>query len=191
MDRETICFYDRDPDGYAQSVMCNDVSSLVGRFSALLNPGARVLDLGCGPGRDTISLISEGFDVMPVDGSEGMCAVASRNTGLDVVRMDIADLDFDGEFDGVWANASLLHLHPDEIPIAFRSILRALRPGGVLFVSFKRGGFRGRRDGRWYTDLEPDRLGELASTAGFGAIRIWTGSDSRGTDWTYGLFRRP
>ena len=190
MDPETMAFYDGDPEGYSASTIDGDVSDLRGRFSSLLAPGARVLDLGCGSGRDTLAFTRDGFDVTAVDGSEGMCRVASVYTGVPVRCLDFMDLDYEGEFDGVWACASLLHLRPDELPTALSLIRRALVDGGVLCMSFKRGGFSGRRDGRWYTDLEPEAMAGLAEGAGLSVVGIWTDADARGTEWVNGLFRK-
>ena len=105
-------------------------------------------------------------------------------------RLDFLELDYEGEFDGIWACASLLHLRPDELPTALSLVRRALADGGVLCMSFKRGDFSGRRDGRWYTDLEPDRMEMLAEDAGFTVIDIWDDADARGTEWVNGLFRK-
>ena len=190
MDPETMEFYDGDPEGYAASTIGGDVSDARGRFFRLLASGARVLDLGCGSGRDTMAFMREGFAVTAVDGSEGMCRVASQHTGAPVRRLDFLELDYEGEFDGIWACASLLHLRPDELPTALSLVRRALADGGVLCMSFKRGDFSGRRDGRWYTDLEPDRMEMLAEDAGFTVIDIWDDADARGTEWVNGLFRK-
>ena len=148
MEPTTRAYYDHDPEGYSESTLSNDMTDLLGRFASRLPQGGRVLDLGCGSGRDTIALRDMGFTVVPVDGSEGMCRVASENTGSEVRCLDILDLDYVGEFDGVWACASLLHLKGDEIPQALTLINRALVDGGVLYMSFKLGRFYGIRDGR-------------------------------------------
>lgn len=190
MDPQTQAFYDGDPEGYSESTIRNDVSEIMGRFVARLRPGSRVLDLGCGSGRDTLTLRRLGFDVVPADGSEGMCRVAGRNTGSDVLRLDIADMDFEGEFDGVWACASLLHLLPGEVVPALEGIRRALRPGGAAYVSFKEGTFSGMRDGRWYTDMTSDAVADAAAAAGFSSWDIWASADGRGTRWTNAILDR-
>lgn len=190
MDR-TIGFYDSDPEGYARLTLDRDVSHLREAFASLLPDGARVLDLGCGSGRDSKAFIDMGFDVVPTDGSEGMCRVASEFLGVPVRHLLFSDLDYMEEFDGVWANASLLHAHPEGMGQVLRLILRSLRPGGVVFASFKTGKFAGVRDGRWYTDVSPEGLGELATSSGFCVLDLWTGADVIGTVWTYGLLKLP
>ena len=191
MDQVTRDFYDGDPEGYAESTFGNDVSDLRRRFLEHLDPGARILDLGCGSGRDTIAFRDAGYEVVPVDGSEGMCRVASANTGDSVRCLDFMDLDYIEEFDGVWACASMLHLHPEEISDVTALVRRALRCGGVFYTSFKSGGFAGYREGRWYTDVRPDGLRSMASSSGFDVLDVWSTVDPRGTVWTNALFGKP
>ena len=118
-----------------------------------------------------------------MDGSEGMCRVASSNLGSEVRRLDFLELDYEDEFDGVWACASLLHLKADEVPVVLGLIRRALRVGGVVYVSFKEGTFEGFRDGRWYTDMTVDGLVRMAGDAGLPAEDVWLNTDPRGTVW--------
>ena len=187
MDETTRRFYDGDPDGYSEATRWNDVADLTGRFITHLPNGARILDLGCGSGRDTLAFRRLGFEVVPVDGSEGMCRIASENTGSEVRRLDFLDLDYVDEFDGVWACASLLHLRPEEIPEVMGLVRRALRIKGVFFLSFKEGGFRGYRDGRWCTDMTPEGLRELAEETGFEVLDMWESVDRRGVRWVSGI----
>lgn len=187
MDETTRGFYDGDPEGYSESTRWNDVTSLTGRFISRLPPGARILDMGCGSGRDTLAFRRLGFGVVPVDGSEGMCRIASEFTGSEVRRLDFLDLDYVDEFDGVWACASLLHLRPEEIPEVMDLVRRALRSGGVFFLSFKEGDFRGYRDGRWYTDMTSEGLRELAEGTGFEVLDMWESVDRRGVRWVSGI----
>ena len=187
MDETTRGFYDGDPEGYSEATRWNDVTDLTGRFISRLPPGARILDLGCGSGRDTLAFRHLGFHVVPVDGSEGMCRIASESTGSEVRRLDFFDLDYVDEFDGVWACASLLHLRPEEIPEVMALVRRALRSGGVFFLSFKEGDFRGYRDGRWYTDMTSEGLRELAEETGFEVLDTWESVDRRGVRWVSGI----
>ena len=190
MDPETMEFYDGDPEGYAASTIGGDVSDARGRFFRLLASGARVLDLGCGSGRDTMAFMREGFAVTAVDGSEGMCRVASQHTGAPVRRLDFLELDYEDEFDGVWACASILHLRPEEISDVMALVRRALRCGGVFYISFKSGGFSGYREGRWYTDVQLDGMRTMATGSGFDVLDVWSTVDPRGTVWTNALLEK-
>lgn len=187
----TLDFYDADPEGYASSTFGADMSDILGRFASRLPQGARVLDLGCGSGRDSLALMRMGFDVVSVDGSEGMCRVAERLSGIRVRNILFDDLDYVGEFDGVWACASLLHVASDNLPRILRLVGRSLRPGGILYMSFKEGTFEGERDGRHYTDMTASDLDRLTSSCGFHTEDSWTSNDFvRGIAWTNTIVRR-
>ena len=75
--------------------------------------------------------------------------------------MYFQDLNFDNDFDGVWACASLLHLEKDKLPDVLTKITKALKGGGVLYASFKYGTFSGERNGRFFTDLDDESFETL------------------------------
>lgn len=79
-------------------------------FLSYLKPGARILDFGCGSGRDTKYFLEHGFEVDAIDGSERLCALAGKLTGIPVKQMLFEDLDAMDVYDGIWACASVLHL---------------------------------------------------------------------------------
>ncbi len=90
-------------------------------------PGERILDLGCGDGVLTASLVAAGASVLGIDASEEMLT-AARTRGLDVQQLDARCLAFDSEFDAVFSNAAL-HWIPDAA-VVVRGVVRALKPGG-------------------------------------------------------------
>lgn len=183
MDDVTLRYYDADPAGYADSTEGIDMSPQRGRFASGLPAGGRILDLGCGSGRDAAVFAEAGFRVTAVDGSEGMCREARRRTGLEVRRLLFGDLDYDSEFDGVWACASLLHVPRAGLPAVMSLVCRALVPGGRAFVCFKHGGFEGLRDGRMYTDMDEASLREALRGTGLEPedVRVTVSAD--GTRW--------
>lgn len=190
MDDRTIGFYDSDPQGYSDTTFGNDVSASRDDFASRLPKGSKILDLGCGSGRDTLALMERGFDVTAVDGSSGMCAVAERNTGRPVRWLLFRDLDYVDEFDGVWACASLLHLPRRELAAVMGLVHRSLRHEGILFASFKKGDSEGFRDGRWYTDMTESSMEELAESTGFSVVDVRTETDARGVEWVSAILRK-
>lgn len=111
-------------------------------FLRILN-GKRMLDLGCGPGRDSLFFKSSGLSVFSVDLSENM-AKSSKKKGLDAIIMDMEHMGFkDKSFDGVWAYTSLLHVPKQKIDDVLISIYNVLKDGGVLFLAMKEGNFEG------------------------------------------------
>lgn len=184
MSMDTIDFYDMDPEGYSDKTFGADMSDSRNRFIKYLPRGSRILDLGCGSGRDSKAFASMGFSVTPVDGSEGMCRVAEKNTGLKVRRLLFEDLDYEGCFEGVWACSSLLHVPSKELPDIFNKISRALVPGGILYTTFKKGMFEGTREGRYYTDMTCELLTEFIDACGMNVLELWESEQPDGkTEW--------
>lgn len=163
-DPGTLSFYDREAEAYAARRPAGRHERL-DAFLAALGPGAAILELGCGGGQDAEAMLAAGFDVTPTDGSPGLAAQAERRLGRPVRVMLFEDLDEAERYDGVWANACLLHVPQAALPAALGRVWRALKPGGRLFASFK-AGQGGDRDalGRYYNF--PSRPGLEAAFRG-------------------------
>ncbi len=157
-DRATLAFYAERAEVYTGAEAGGMARGLAG-FMALLAAGARVLDLGCGGGRDTAAMIAAGFEVEAVDGSPEMAAKAEARLGRAVRVMRFDELDAVAEYDAVWANASLLHVPRGALPGVLGRVHRALRPGGLHFASYKAGGVEGRDTfGRYFNYLTRRRF---------------------------------
>ena len=153
MTDSTLEYYRVNAEAFSKATVGVDFSEMANRFLELLPPGAAILDLGCGSGRDSLYFLKRGFRVTAADGSPEMCRIASRNTGLQVRTLLFGNLDYENAFDGIWACASLLHLPAEKLGPVFRKAERALRPRGVMYASFKYGTFSGMRNGRFFTDF--------------------------------------
>lgn len=151
--RSTSAYYEMFGEEYAAATMRLDVSEHVARFAGMLAPGARVLDAGCGAGRDLVALNEAGLDPVGLDSSTHLVRIARRLSGLPVTVGDLRTPPYgDASFGGVWAMASLLHLERGETTGALRKLGALLVPGGILFTSVKRGRGRQQDDtGRWFT----------------------------------------
>ncbi|MBO4502646.1 MAG: class I SAM-dependent methyltransferase [Candidatus Methanomethylophilus sp.] len=186
----TLDFYDRNAEEYGGMTFSADMSETRQVFLNLLKEGDSVLDLGCGSGRDSKAFLEAGLAVTAVDGSAGMCEVARRNTGLPVRRMLFSELDYDSEFDGVWACASLLHVPAAELPGVLSLVRRALKDWGVFFCCFKKG-WGERTDGeRVYTDMLLNTLSDLLGESGFLPIRVWETPGPNGATWVNAVSRK-
>ena len=102
-------------------------------------PGNKIVDLGCGAGRDAEQFVKDNFDYLGIDFSEGMLKIAqNRVAGGQFRLMDLRTLDLPLEsFDGFWASASLLHFPKIEVPTILKSFYNLLKPSGVGFISVK------------------------------------------------------
>ena len=136
------------------------------RFAALLPAGGRVLDAGCGSGRDARVFRDWGFEVTATEAAPKLAALASAHVGLPVQVKTFDQMDWQERFDGVWTCASLLHVAEADLPATLSRLRRALVPGGVWFMSFKYG--RGERQAgqRRFTDLDEAAGRALIAAAG-------------------------
>ena len=107
-------------------------------FVKLLPSGAKILDLGCGSGRDSLAFQKRGFNVLAVDGAEEMVK-HTLSLGVPAQQMWIEDIAFMNEFDAIWCCASLVHVKKERLPDVFNRIQQALKPTGIALVSFKKG----------------------------------------------------
>ena len=177
---KTLDYYAHNAEQFAADTGAVDFSSVQNRFLAKLQPGASILDLGCGSGRDTEAFLERGFAVTAADGSPELCALAEARTGIPVRRMLFRELDDCETYDGIWANASILHVSSAELPEIFRRVVTALKAGGVLYISFKYGTFEGDRNGRYYTDHTEETF--AAFLTGFPELNVeeqWISGDVR------------
>lgn len=155
---KTLSYYNNAAKSFIEGTIDTDLSELRQRFLDYLPASAHILDLGCGSGRDSKAFLDMGYTVTAMDGSLECCKLASDYIGQEVLCKTFEELDFDQAFDGIWACASLLHVPYGELAGIFKKITKALKPGGVLYASFKYGEFEGGRNGRYFTDLNEVRL---------------------------------
>lgn len=150
---KNLQFYQTNAQHYAIETLKFDMRALQQKFTDLLPSKAHILDLGCGSGRDSRAFIDHGYKVTAVDGSAEIASAASTYLGQDVAVKLIQDLNAVETFDGIWACASLLHITKSQIPKTFESIGRALKPGGIWYMSFQCGdGERWDDQGRFFND---------------------------------------
>lgn len=152
-------------------------------FLSKLPKRARILDAGCGPGRDSGYFSSKGHTVTGIDLSCEFLAIAKDHApNAAFSLMDLRRISFpDESFDGIWACASLLHLKREEVPAVFASFHRILTHGGTLFVMVKAGtgeqvvrGGMVRSKLRFFTYFQPDELKTMLTDAGFAVENIYT-----------------
>ncbi|MBX3481658.1 MAG: class I SAM-dependent methyltransferase [Caulobacter sp.] len=140
--------------------------------------GGGVLDLGCGGGQDAAVMLEAGLEVDALDGSPLLAAEAERRLGRPVRVMRFEALADEDRYEGVWANASLLHVPTAALPGVIGRVWRALMPGGLLFASFKAGEAPGRDSlGRYFNFLSQEALAAaFAEAADWSTVEIEAGA---------------
>jgi 2-polyprenyl-3-methyl-5-hydroxy-6-metoxy-1,4-benzoquinol methylase len=138
-DVDSAAWYDRNTHRYIDNTQAVDLSNIYERFLRYIPAGGRILDAGCGSGRDSLAFHRLGYDVVAMDASIEMVKHVSRLLGIEAIHRRHQDVDFVDAFDGVWSMASLLHVPHAELPAVLGKYRTALVPGGALFASFKHG----------------------------------------------------
>lgn len=153
---KTLKYYNENAQSFASGTVSVKFTEVQDKFLEKLNPDAYILDFGCGAGRDTKYFLSRGYQVDVVDGSEQLCRIASKYTGIKVRQMLFQELDEKEKYDGIWACASILHLPKKQLREVLKNMYAALKPEGWIYTSFKYGEFEGERNGRYFTDFTTD-----------------------------------
>jgi SAM-dependent methyltransferase len=170
----TLAYYEGIAESFRAGTADHDVSQ---NIAALLRhiegtPPFRILDFGCGPGRDLQAFTRLGHVAVGLEGSAPFARMAREASGCEVWQQDFLAPSLPaGRFDGVFANASLFHVPGAGLPRVLGALHATLRPRGVLFSSNPRGdnqeGWNGDRYGA-YHDLEGWRRHLVA--AGFAEL---------------------
>ena len=176
--RRTLDYYECNAERYSSATLDADLSCLYQAFLRSLPKGARILDAGSGSGRDSLAFLRQGYNVSAFDASLALCRLSEQLTGVSTREIQFQDFEGCKEYDGIWACASLLHVPIAELPASIFRLICALKPGGVMYMSFKHGsGERVASDGRFYTDLTSDGLRVLINEiSGIWIRKIWTSS---------------
>ena len=180
MDKITLSYYNTHAQDFVQGTVGVDFHITQDRFLAQLPAGAKILDFGCGSGRDTKYFLERGFAVEATDGSAELCKLASEHTGISVKQMLFDELDAVAKYDGIWACASILHLAWKDLVVVMQIMVRAVKGEGVIYTSFKYGQFTGERNGRFFTDLDEEGLARLLEEVGGLEVKeLWITGDVR------------
>ena len=191
---KTIHYYNQNAETFFAATATVNMEPVYQRFLHLLPPTGRILDAGCGSGRDAKAFAEKGYSVDAFDASPALAKLASEFTGQPVEVMSFLDFDRHQHYDGIWACASLLHVPEIDLAQALHRLWRGLKPSGVLYVSFKHGTAEREQGGRVFTDTTEDQLrNRVQALEGLASIDIWLTADQRPDrqeEWVNGLFRK-
>ena len=174
-----IEYYNINAASFVAGTQNVDMSLWRDKFESYVADGGRILDAGCGSGRDSKAFIQHGFSVVAFDASGEMCKAASELIGQEVWQMKFQEIAFDEEFDGIWACASLLHVSYEELPEVMNKLRKALKPKGVIYVSFKYGDSKMVKGERTFSNFTEATVAKLLNETGFAVIECGITGDVR------------
>ena len=157
----TLKYYSKKAEEFANDTQDVKFTELQEEFLKHLNPDAKILDLGCGSGRDSKYFIDKGYSVVALDGCKELCEIATHHIGQNVIHSTFEDFETEETFDGIWACASLLHLPIEKLPIIIEKFANNLNKNGCFYLSFKYGDFSGLKNGRYFTYLTEETFKQI------------------------------
>lgn len=176
----TINYYNKNASDFVSGTVNVDFTATQNKFLDKLPKNARILDFGCGSGRDTKYFLEQGYQVDAIDGSEELCRLASQYTGIPVKHMYFQELDAEDTYDGIWACSSILHLPKAELLPVMKKMAAALKKNGIIYTSFKCSEFEGERNGRYFTDFTMETFREfIAPIEELSITEFWITGDVR------------
>ena len=183
MNAQTVALFDKYAEQYADLTFPNILQYELNRFISLLSKNARILDIGCGSGRDVQYFMDYGFQAVGIDASENMISEAKRRVvegSFEVMNMQ--SLDFQKEsFGAAWVLDAISFIDKTDVQKFLSSIYEVLKKDGVIFIS--------ARQGVGETEIEYEKLGkskikiaffyqeeleELLSKNGFEILNLFT-----------------
>lgn len=176
----TLSYYNENAKEFVSDTIDVTFTEMQDIFLEYVPEGGKILDFGCGSGRDTKYFLSKGYDVQAIDGSVELCKIASEYTGIIVKQMLFDELDACEEYDGVWACASILHVKKQQLPEIIQKIATATKKNGTVYLSFKYGDFEGVKNGRYFTYLTEESIEKILCEIPTLTIdRLWITKDVR------------
>ena len=174
----TLSWYRDNAIQYAEETRNSLVLDALWEFLSRMKEGGTILDYGSGSGRDSAYFLDKGFSVDSLDGSAEMKAQAERLFGIKVKLASFLSLEEKDKYDGLWAQASILHLEEHDLRVALTLIERALKRDGVFYSSFRKGEEDGYENGRWFTNMTERRFLSFLPASLY-VEKIWESQDVR------------
>ena len=191
MDVPTLLYYDKNAQSLANRYEMAEMGYTHRNLLRHLPEGGRVLEIGCGSGRDAFFLLNHGYEVTVVVASSEMLRAAIATHPELAGRIYHAPIPLPSEhpllnvsFNALVMIATVMHISDQDLFECVSQIGRLLEPNGILFISTSIGreGFTEDRDseGRIYVERQPDELQLLFERLGFRLIANYQNEDFLG-----------
>ena len=176
---KTLKYYYDNAAKFSADTMNADMSEAQNEFLKYITTGNKILDVGCGAGRDSLYFTNKGFAVTAVDGCKSFCDRVREIVGCEVLNITFDQIAFDNTFDGIWACASLLHVPSEKLESILKRILRAAKAGAPIYLSFKYGDFEGYKGGRYFCYYTEKTIRKKLDSLNLQPEKMWLRGDSR------------
>ncbi|WP_319549927.1 class I SAM-dependent methyltransferase [Desulfogranum marinum] len=136
----TFDYYETNAKSYYKQTCNIDPTPFLTVVTKRLSPGAKILDVGCGSGRDILWLKQKGYHVQGLERAPHMAELATIHSGCQVIVADFETYNFsDLECDAILLVGSLVHLPHLKLPAVLKRILDGLNKDGYMYLSLKQG----------------------------------------------------
>lgn len=175
-------YYNKNASDMIENTLKLDLQPIYERFEQYLKPGAKILDVGFGSGRDSLHFDANGYEVVSIDFASEVYSRGKILLNTEVLLVDVRDIKYKNEFEAIWASAVLFHYENQEILDVLARCHSGLKENGVMYISFKYGDEALSRHGRFFNDFTESKFNDLiASMPGFEVVEIWKTQDARPT----------
>jgi len=155
----TVSYYDNNASQYFDRTSKVTFDALYEEFLKYIPARGRIMDLGCGSGRDVKWFREHGYEAFGLDASERLVQIARTRFSIPVEVGSIEEWISDEPYDGIWCCASLMHLDDMAIECFLSNLEYNLRPVGAMFISVKEGIETGVDEaGRYFRDFDEESL---------------------------------
>lgn len=178
MDKKTLDFYNNNADKYFSETKSTFVCDSLESFISYIPYGGYILDCGCGSGRDSLYFLEHGYRVDGIEKSHNLAQKASLYIGQNVIEKDYLLLNEKEKYDGIWAQASLLHNTKEDLTLAFNVLTKALKKNGYFYASFRYGIDEKREGERWYINMTEEKIKNFIPSS-LVLIKVWLSNDVR------------
>lgn len=171
--KETLLYYEKNYKKYESEK--HDIT-MIGTYEPFLKrlpKDAKILDLGCGTGRDSLYFKKLGFQVVALDGSKEMCKIAEKNLNQKVICTTYENMDLNEQFDGIWACSSLLHLTEEDLINILKKLENYLQEDGILYASFKKGTNEEIENGRYFYYLTEEKWKKIEANLNYATEEMY------------------
>ena len=173
-------YYDNNPDKFYEDTVHVDMGEFYQAFLPLVRAGGKILDVGCGSGRDLQKFKNLGYELVGIDASNEMVKKAKALSGVEVLNLKFSEITWDNEFDGLWASASLLHVPISEISNTLKLLWKSLKKSSPFFMSFKYGDRQYEKDGRIFQNFTEKTIEPiLTNIQDLNLRKMWRTVDKR------------